>query len=297
MTKTRIIKKFYPLTITFIQISIQQQLQQFIFTQLLHSDILDTTHSLNKNNPISLYRLPQIDSITYRCAIAFQLSPHSSLSPLTLADTIFNTLQQPLEKAGGLLKKQENISLSFTITLLAPGWLDFTLCDRSLSIWLQSWPRFSYPGKKFTPKSRNLDNLWCLEYTHARCCSLLRLGEQEGLIQLKNKQFKPYIWSLSTLPEITWFNLELNQFEPSLISQIITTVDRLVNESNPNEIKLALALSETFLTFERHCRIFGDISGQKHQLSQARLVLVAITQILLQGLWLSQIEQPPHKRL
>ncbi|MDJ0657946.1 MAG: arginyl-tRNA synthetase [Crocosphaera sp.] len=289
MTKTRIIKNFYPLTIKFIEISIQQQLQQFVFTQLLQSDIPNITNFLNNNSSISLYRLPQIDSITYRCAIAFQLSSYSSLSPLTLATAIFNTLQQP--------NTQEDLCLSFTLKLLDSGWLDVTLCDRSLPIWLQSWQRFSYPRKKFTPKSRNHDNLWCLEYTHARCCSLLRLGEQEGLIKLKNEQFKPYKWSLLTLQEITGSNLELNQFERSLISQIIITVDRLVNESNVNTIKLAFTLSDCFLTFERHCRIFGDISGQNRQLSQARLVLVAITQHLLQGLWLSHREQPPRNRL
>ncbi|MDJ0599661.1 MAG: arginyl-tRNA synthetase [Crocosphaera sp.] len=297
MTKTRVINSIYPLTIKIINISIQQQLQQFLVTQLLKLNTSDFTNFLNNNHSISIYRLPKIDSITYRCAIAFQLSPHLSLSPVTVAQSIVRTIEQPLKEAGGLLNKQKDLCLTFTLKLLERGWLDFTLCDRSLFIWLRCWQQFSYPGKRFTPKSGNHNNLWCLEYTYARCCSLLRLGEQEGLIKLKKNPFQFYQWSLSTLQEISWSSLVLNEFERSLIAQIILTVDRLVNDSNSNEIKLAVALSESFLKFERYCRIFGETSRQNLQLSQARLGLVAITQILLQGLWLSQIDQPLRNRL
>ncbi len=286
MTQTRLIKNFHPLTIQITDIPIQQQLQQFIATQLLKLDRADLTNFLSNNNSISLYRLPQTDSLTYRCAIAFQLSPHS---PLTLAEAIFNTLQP--------LNTKPDLCLSFTVKLLDPGWLDFTLCDRSLSVWLQSWSTFSYPYGLSDSKSGKPDNLWLLQYTYARCCALLRLGEQERLIKLKNNEFKPYVWPLSTSQQIAFSSLVLNQFERSLISQLITTVDRLVNDSHSNEIKLALALSQSFLDFERHCRIFGEISRHQTQLSQARLGLVAITQLLLQGLWLSEIEQPLCNRL
>ncbi|MGK7957243.1 MAG: arginyl-tRNA synthetase [Crocosphaera sp.] len=287
MTQTRLIQTFHPFTIPINDISIQQQLQQFLYTQLLTLDRANVTNCLSKNNPISLYKLPRSNSITYRCAIAFQLSPHS---PLTPAETIFNTLQQPLST-------QPDLYLTFTVKLLDPGWLDFTLCDRSLPVWLQSWSTFSYPHGLCQPKSGKLNNLWPLQYTYARCCTLLRLGEQEGLIKLKNQQFEPYLWPLSMNQQISWFSLTLNELERSLISELITTVDRLVNEPKVNKIKLAAGLSESFLNFERYCRIFGGISRHNPKLSQARLGLVAITQVLLQGLWLSQIKQPLRNRL
>ncbi len=281
------VRCFYPIIIKLSNISLQQQVQEFLFTQLTNIDTLKFPTLTSKETPISLFRLPTIKSITYRCAIAFQLSPHS---PFSVAETIFNTLEQPLNT-------QSDSSLSFTVKLLDPGWLDFTLCDRSLSIWLQSWPTFSYPHGLSSTKSGNHDNSGIVQYSYARCCALLRLGEQEGLIELKNKEFKPYLWSLSTYQQIHWSNLILNEIERSLISQIITTVDRLVNDSKVKEIKLAVALSDSFLNFERYCRIFGEISRNKPQLSQARLGLVAMTQILLQGLWLSQTEQPLRNRL
>ena len=268
-------------------ISVQQQLQDFLLTELTNLDRLKFPSLTSKETPISLFRLPTINSITYRCAIAFQLSPDS---PFTVAETIFNTLKQPLIT-------KPDLCLNFTVKLLDQGWLDFTLCDRSLSRWLQSWANFSYPQKNSSIKSTNNDNFWIIQYTYARCCALLRLGEQGGLIQLKNPQFPPYTWSLLTPSPIPSFNLELNEIERSLISQIITTVDRLVNDSKVKEIKLALRLSDSFLNFERYCPIFGEISRNKPQISQARLGLVAITQMLLQGLWLSQREQPLRNRL
>ncbi|MDJ0729646.1 MAG: arginyl-tRNA synthetase [Crocosphaera sp.] len=287
----RLIRSFYPLIIKLSNLSLQQQLQQFLLTQLADLDRLKFPPVTSREKPISLFRLPTINSITYRCAIAFQLSRHSSISPITLAQGLFNTLQSQATY------HPDHLSLHFTLKLLDPGWLEFTLCDRSLYLWLQSWPTFSYSYQKSPLTSRNHDNLWILQYTYARCCTLLRLGEQEGLIQLKNQQFKPYSWSLSTSQLIPWSNLVLNQFERSLIAQLIITVDRLVNELKVKGIKLALALSESFLNFECHCRIFGETSRHNPQLSQARLGLVAITQFLVQGLWLSNIEQPLRNRL
>ncbi len=287
MGQPKLIQSFYPVTIKLDNLSLQQQLQDFLFSKLTSLNTLKFPTLTSTKTPISLFRLPTIKSITYRCAIAFQLSPHS---PFPVAETIFRTLEQQSTI-------RPDLCLNFTVKLLDPGWLDFTLCDRSLSIWLQSWPTFSYPHGLSSAKSGNHDNLGILQYTYARCCALLRLGEQEKLIKLKNQQFNPYLWPLSTSQRIPWSSLILNEFERSLISQIITTIDRLVNESKVKEIKLAVALSESFLNFERSCRIFGEISRFNPQLSQVRLGLVAITQILLQGLWLSQREQPLSNRL
>ncbi len=291
MIKNRIIQIIYPLTIELVSLSIEQQLQQFLSNQLTQLNKLEFPGFHPLQQPISLFRLPQIDSITYRCAIAFQLSRHSSLSPITLALGFFQTIPpQPLPHS-------DHLYLNFTLKLLDSGWLEFTLCDRSLALWLQAWQHLSYSYHKSHLKSTNPDILWPMQYTYGRCCSLLQLGEQEKLIKLKNSNFMTDKPSWSILTVIPWDNLQLNKIERGLIAQIMTTVDRLGKESNCNEMKLGLALSESFLNFERYCRIFGETSGHNCQLSQARLGLVAITQYLLQGLWLSQIEQPPRNRL
>ncbi|MGK7942265.1 MAG: arginyl-tRNA synthetase [Crocosphaera sp.] len=282
MNKHEFIQVNYPVIVELNHLSIEQQLQQFLFTQLSNLETVNLSHFTESNNPISLFRLPKIDSITYRCAIALQLSRHSSLSPITLALEFFNNIEpQPTPQ-------QDTLYLNFTLKLLHSGSLEFTLCDRSLALWLQSWQYLPYPYHISPLKSRNPDNLWPIEYTYSRCCSLLRLGEQEKLIKLKNSNFQTNQPSWSILTIITWENLELNEIERSLISQLITTVDSLGKESNNKTMKLGLALSQSFLNFERYCRIFGETSQRNPQLSQARLGLVAITQYLLQGICLSE---------
>lgn len=291
MSNHQVIKVIYPVIIELNYLSIQQQLKQYILTQLDHLDTVNVSSFTQSNNPISLFRLPKIDSITYRCAIAFQLSRHASVFPKTLALEFFNSIQpQPTPQ-------QDTLYLNFTLKLLDSGSLEFSLCDRSLLLWLHAWQHLSYPYQKSSLMLRDPDKLWPMEYTYSRCCSLLRLGEQEKLIKIKKSNFNSHkpLWSIFIL--IPWDNLEFNERERSLIVEILTTVDRLVNESPVNEIKLGLRLSEAFLTFERSCRIFGELSQKNPQLSQARLGLVAITQYLLHGLWLSQVEQPPRNRL
>lgn len=287
----QIIRVHYPVIVELNYLSIQQQLQQFLLTQLKNLDTANLSHFTESNRPISLFRLPTIDSITYRCAIAFQLSRHSSFSPITLALEFFNNIQpQPTSHP-------DRLYLNFTLKLLNSGFLEFTLCDRSLALWLQSWQHLSYPHHNSVSKSESPNNLWTIRYSYGRCCSLLRLGEQEKLIKLKNSYFQTDTPSWSILTVIPWDNLELNEIERSLISQIITTVERLVNELKVNNMKLGLALSESFINFERYCRIFGETCQKNPRLSQARLGLVAMTQYLLKGLWLSQFESSPHDKL
>ncbi len=74
-------------------LSSEQQLQQFLFTQLSNFNTVNLFHFTENNNSVPLFRLPKIDSMTYRCAIAFQLSRHSSLSLITLALEFFDNIQ------------------------------------------------------------------------------------------------------------------------------------------------------------------------------------------------------------
>lgn len=291
-------------------ISLQQQLQQFLWTQLTSLDRLGFPGFAQLLEPISVFRLSHhLHSIIYRCAIAFQLTRYSSLPPITLAEEIFQWIEQQHSDPVKMHchRDQENYAqasyLNFTLTLIDPGWLEFTLSDRSLAVWLQTWETFPFPTTNSLSLSGNHHNLFAIEYTYARCCALLRLGDQEGLIQLKSQAFPPYVWSLEVPKPIPWYNLDLGQLrlnniiERSLISQIMTTIERVINESDGNKMKLGSSLSDSFLKFESYCRIFSELNRENSQLSQTRLGLVAITQYLLQGLWLSNMEQPPRNQL
>ncbi|MEA5508941.1 arginyl-tRNA synthetase [Crocosphaera sp. UHCC 0190] len=277
------------MTITYF--SLQRQLQQSLETLLTPWYPLKVPGCELPRYTVSVFRLPHLHSLTYRCAIAVKLAPQFSVSPVTLAEEILNLIERQVS------------SFSFTVKLVAPGWLQFELSDRTLADWLQNLPTFPWPVKNNPLMSVNDNNLFPLEYSQTRCGALLRLGEQEGIIQLNNGLFEPNFQSFTHPQIIPWYDLEREQLrlsdpvERSLISQLVTTTDRLVNESSVDEIKLANHLSESFLKFDSYCRIFGETALVNPELSQVRLGLVALTQYILKGLWLSQIERPPRPQL
>ncbi|MEM8777618.1 MAG: arginyl-tRNA synthetase [Cyanobacteria bacterium P01_G01_bin.49] len=275
----------------------QRQLKQFLGTQLINFSDLKVPNGQLSPETLSLSRLSDRNSVIYRSAIAFQLVRQSAFSPFTLAAEIFQLIKQQQPKDDHLPQS------SITLRLVDPGWLEFEVSDRSLEIWLQTLLSCPWPLKQSSTISANYNHLFPIEYSHARCCTLLRLAAQEKLIQLNNGTFEKNLSLFKCPNPIPWYNPELNQLrvsnsaERSLISQMIITTDRLINESTVDEIKLANHLSQSFLDFERYCRIFGIIAQKQRKLSQARLGLVAITQYLLQGLWLSQFPQPPRSQL
>ncbi|NEP58605.1 MAG: hypothetical protein F6K31_16565 [Symploca sp. SIO2G7] len=77
--------------------------------------------------------------------------------------------------------------------------------------------------------------------------------------------------------------------ERRLIAQIIDVQDALINQSQLQGIKLARELSKAFEQFYSSCRIWGEVKSQAPQLAQARLGLVAVTQILLRSLLQEQL--------
>lgn len=117
---------------------------------------------------ISIHRLSHQNSVIYRSAIALQLSPLWQLPPDDIAHQLM---------AAYLTIFEDPLS----VEVVSPGWIHFRLRDRSLATLLQnsidippSPPTLSH---HFCSKS---DNLFPLQYSHARCCSLLRLAQVEG---------------------------------------------------------------------------------------------------------------------
>nr|WP_242022405.1 DALR anticodon-binding domain-containing protein [Trichocoleus sp. FACHB-90] len=122
-----------------------------------------------------------------------------------------------------------------------------------------------------------------IQYAHARCCSLLRLGEREGLIRLG-------VPALTVVePDvIPWLNEDSIRLvypaERALIAQVLGLLDELDGWGQPDWVKLAIALSQTWESFYSECRIFGEVKTQTPHLAQARLGLVAATRSILRSL-------------
>lgn len=294
---------FLPLKLEITDVSFQRLLQQFLGTQLndfVSGEIRDLAF---RPGMIPLSRSSSLNPVVYRSAIAFWLARQFSMTPLMLAEKIFDLIKAQQQTISNQSSDMKQLSGDIILRLGKTGWLTFEVSDRLLAIWLQrlmNWP-LSIPA--LFQRSSNDDNLFPLEYAYARCCALLRLGDQAGIIRLNNRNFEQNLGQWLYPDPVSWYDWKLEQLkvsslvERTLISQFIIISDRVIKEPTIQAIPLANHLRDAFLNFERYCRIFGEIAEKKRELSQLRLGLVAITRSLLQQLWLSQYQQLPRHQL
>jgi hypothetical protein len=224
---------------------------------------------------ISIYRLSHRNSVIYRSAIALKLSPLWQLPP----DDIAHQLTAAL-----LTMPQDTLGIDFMVEVISPGWIDFQLCDRSLTTVLQQLIEIplspSTPGNCLFSKDYNL---FPIQYTHARCCSLLRLGGSKGVGSGE--------WGVGSKGvENLFLDREgeslgfFHSAEWDLIFQIFDLLDVMSDSDERSVVKRGFALCQAFDAFYRSCRIWGDIKAHNPQLAKARLGLVRVTQILLRSL-------------
>ncbi len=136
----------------------------------------------------------------------------------------------------------------------------------------------SHPSHSPSPQSPLPNHLFPIQYAHARCCSLVRLGEREGLITSEGA--------------IPWLNKqqELHFHHPSelcLLSELVQVVDELECSDSSDSVKwqkLALGLSRLFDDFWRDCQIWGEVKVKSPEIALARLGLVMATQSVLRTL-------------
>lgn len=182
--------------------------------------------------------------------------------------------------------------IEFSVEVMAPGWIDFHVTE----VGLGSWLKHLTCGNSFrlhSPLDRLDDRQGILgvQYAHARCCALLRLADQEGLIQLKTL---PALLSVPVLLCLEpdpwpWFDelgaLRLTEpVEQRLIKELVIAVDAVAESQKHSGIdfkKRAMMVATAFEQFYRLCRIWGEVKRETPKLAQARLGLVLSTQTVL----------------
>lgn len=256
-----------------------------------------------------LNQVQNSDRICYVSAIAFRLAKLRQESAQDIARTITHALQQDGSRPWTEIEPEafNRIQQSFAIQFADPGWIYFKLTHQGLVEWLQilvdylpKWnnhffTNLSLPHPQCSEAPPIHQSLQAFEalYTHARCCSLLRLGTQAGLIQL----IQPDVdsargWQIVFPNPLPWVIDQ--QFWPEqaadrrLVDQIVKTLDSLSAFTSPTAgsqlWKLVLTLSQAFQSFYASCQIFGETRTNEPALSQMRLGLVSIVQTLLHQL-------------
>jgi len=159
-----------------------------------------------------------------------------------------------------LANVQENF-LEFEVKLSSLGYVDFTLTEHSLGLWLD------YLSKNISQLQVNFQAQeepdFLLHYTYARCCSLLRLGKQERII--KDDFYTQ---------KISWLELT-TIWEKAFFWQLLELSEKQITHSS------LLKLAEVTMEVERYCRIWGEVQKKYPTLAKARLALFALSGDLL----------------
>ncbi|MDY6802779.1 MAG: DALR anticodon-binding domain-containing protein [Cyanobacteriota bacterium] len=247
-----------------------------------HKEVKLQTSALRKTND---YR-----KIIYKSAIALKLAHLWQLAPMEVAEKLAK-----YSRNKGVINLSGNTpdewAARIEVTVVPPGLLLFELTDGGIAAWLQ----YFCEGVPLSVGGGDLqflvpDALFKIQYSHARCCSLLRMAASGD--------------RLSPLPDTNTFALETPKFfsweetdgglrlkhpaERGLIWQLFSIWDLLYfPTATPEEInwqKAATALSEAFQFFYSQCRIFGEVKIENPELAKARFGLIFITKYLLRRL-------------
>lgn len=232
--------------------------------------------------------------MSYVSGIALQLSRAKDIPALEIA-TALATLIYELSS-----NSDTTISQEFTVQVVPPGLIHLELTEPQLAAWLQSlvskdgcglWV-VGCGGGCPTPSADTASRLFPVQYSHARCCSLVQLAHREGLIKLKEPAENLPL-SLSKPDPVPWLSSDqklrfVHPDELALIEHLLGLLDNLYCPSFPHQKinweKAALDVSQAFQKFYSSSRIWGEVKTQTPHLAQARLGLVIATQSILQFL-------------
>ncbi|MBW4627693.1 MAG: glutamate acetyltransferase [Brasilonema octagenarum HA4186-MV1] len=285
------------------------------YANFLHSEC---TNNIN----IPLSQGGYNGTILYISGIALRLAKFEKYPAIEIANGITSHISTNYDK-------------DFKVQVVSPGWIHLELTHPLLAAWLQnltvggvieqgalsreqgskerlagskgdqermSIGSFSMqhpiksPISSFPFSSPNSGSLFTVQYAHARCCSLLRLGVHEGLIKLgesnvdQGDNVKQNLWSSIFTPNpIPWLNSDekLRFNHPAsylLINELVRVVDKVEGSDFGDSVnweKAALDLSRVFETFWCKCQIFGKVKTASPELAQAKIGLVLATQSVL----------------
>jgi len=172
---------------------------------------------------IPLNRAKNSARVLYVSAIALKLTKTWQQTPQAIATQLAEILQ-PL------------CYPDFAVKVARDGMIELELTDAGLAVWLQRLAQIPLPVPEYRILSPVVcaDRLFPIQYSHARCCSLLRMAHRDRLISIAQPDVAtaPQIWSLIAPNPIPWIDegdrLRLiHPAERNLTSQLITVLDNL----------------------------------------------------------------------
>lgn len=248
---------------------------------------------------IPVHQITDSGKVVYQSAIALKLASVWQLPPASIATDLISYFTEIVNTEAS--KDTDKDTENFQVEVMSSGMIYFRLTDLGIANWLDYLTSAHLKRKKeellvgVESDKSTATRLFPIQYSHARCCSLLRMGESDRLITLTPTAPETcyQFWLIETPNPIPWQqpNGQLQLLHPAeskLISQLSFTLDSIYCVSGTrkpvNWEKVADALSAAFQTFYSQCRIWGEVKTETPKLAQARLGLVLATQCVLRFL-------------
>lgn len=280
---------------------------------------------------IPLHKVRDTTEVWYVSAIAFKLAASWEQSAIALAARIITELHQSTEASIEEvahprlnqieLEGLEGVWTESRVWLEPPGWIHWRLTGRGVATWLQLLINYSPLSQPALPWGKQIElendnqlssiltshDVFTIQYTYARCCSLLKMAEREGLFSQETRQEITPQFNQDKIDPVTipWLTTNgslraTHPCEQDLIAQFALSMDALFllslrqstqsGSTSPTHLlpndrtvaKQAFTLSQAFQRFYAGCQIWGDVQLDNLPLAQVRLGLVAITRRILQ---------------
>ncbi|MEM8675895.1 MAG: hypothetical protein AAGF83_18780 [Cyanobacteria bacterium P01_G01_bin.67] len=252
---------------------------------------LPSLHSINNTN--LLYAQSEMIPTVYCCPIGLLLAAHGQLS----LKIVMRNLERLLMQSQNEFATEPQLKLS--VNMVDSGWLNIFLDSSILTAWLGELINQAKSQQR-SLVDVSLDSccqtpvkLFPVQYLHARCCSLLRLGAREKLVTLLGN-FQQSGWQLRQPESISWLddqqNLWLTELsEHNLLRQLLMVTDTFALQPDHNWETIAVNLSQTTAIFLADCRFLGEVKLQYPLKAIARLGLIALVQYWLQRILIEKL--------
>jgi hypothetical protein len=236
----------------------------------------------------------------YVSTIAHQLAAKSALTPLEICQN----LDIPIPTLT-VVKQSVHLELDFWYN--ESSYIYFQLAPKSIEIWLNYIHDLSLEQLSCNATFTLTGSIDLAIYAHARCCSLLKLAAAEKIVRVTADWLLDLEYSKNRLTPESNCIFE-HPAEQQLIQTLMAVLDAIYSDNrqldssqsepisqismggfnghrkSPNWTKLAIDLAQSWLEFDRHCQIFGDIKQKNPRLAIARCMLTAISRRYLQVL-------------
>jgi hypothetical protein len=260
-----------------------------------------------------------LNQLIYLSAVPHQISAYAGISAAQTADILARKFSIHASKyrfeacSSSMPDWLVSRALEpFDIQATPSGYLEFRIKDWAIAHWLTelTQPVASLFASS-TPHSlsnsdagliQGLQHLFPVQHAHARCCSLLCLAYERGVIELSFVENSPEQWQWEQPQPIPWLTTIQrlctdHPAEQQLISQCLMVMDELSWQphelcensqfSPPNSaqiLTLAQNLSQAFQVMHQQCQIWGALQEEGRDRLTAHVALIFITQRLLYGL-------------